>query len=168
MVISISVLVSILLVNSGFLKAEEAAQSENPLFVMPAAPLPEGSPYVLPMPREFLGSTHLHGVLFDRGSAKIRKDMLPVLAKNAEWLKRNENYLIMVQGHADETGTNVSNLYLSEERAKTVRDYLILAGVEANRIIVIYYGEEKPVAFEHNEGAWKQNRRVSFLIREWR
>ena len=151
---------SILSANFGYSQnVEEVQPIEIPPGFMPKTP---------PAPREFVASGHLQDIFFDRGSAKIRKDMTAILDKNAKWLKINENYLIVVEGHADETGTNEYNINLGEKRAMAVRSYLIAAGVDEVRITVISYGEERPVAFEHNEEAWKRNRRVSFLIKVWR
>ena len=56
------------------------------------------------------------------------------------------------------------NLALGERRASTVRDYLVLLGISANRIKTISYGEERPFALGHDESAWRLNRRSHFVI----
>jgi peptidoglycan-associated lipoprotein len=74
-------------------------------------------------------------------------------------MKTNGKAKITVEGHCDERGTAEYNLALGEHRAKAVRDYLVAAGIPANRIATISYGEERPFVTGHDEGAWKWNRR---------
>jgi len=56
------------------------------------------------------------------------------------WLKGNARAKILVEGHCDERGTAEYNLALGERRAKAVKDYLVAAGIAADRISVISYG----------------------------
>ncbi len=81
------------------------------------------------------------------------------LEKQAAWLKANKSVTIVVQGHADERGTREYNLALGERRANSVKDYLVVLGVNPARVSTISYGKERPVATGSNEAAWKQNRR---------
>jgi peptidoglycan-associated lipoprotein len=69
----------------------------------------------------------------------------------------------VLEGHADERGTREYNLALAEDRAKSVANMMNALGVDAARIETISYGEERPVAFGHDEAAWKKNRRVEIL-----
>ncbi|MFI5339649.1 MAG: OmpA family protein, partial [Candidatus Methylomirabilales bacterium] len=64
----------------------------------------------------------------------------------------------------DERGTAEYNLGLGERRAKAVKDYLVAAGVAADRIATISYGKERPFVLGHDESAWKWNRRGHFVI----
>ena len=64
-----------------------------------------------------------------------------------------------VEGHCDERGTREYNLALGERRANSVKDYLVAAGVNPDRIKTISYGKERPVALGSTDAAWKQNRR---------
>ncbi|WP_142848788.1 peptidoglycan-associated lipoprotein Pal [Telmatospirillum sp. J64-1] len=92
-----------------------------------------------------------------------RYDLSPearaILDRQAAWLRQYPNVNIVIEGHADERGTREYNLALGERRANSVRDYLVAAGIPANRIRVISYGKERPVALGSNEAAWSQNRR---------
>ncbi|MBI3457958.1 MAG: OmpA family protein [Candidatus Rokubacteria bacterium] len=85
---------------------------------------------------------------------------------NATWLKANPNALLLIEGHADERGTNEYNLALGERRAKATRDFLVSLGVEAGRMTVISYGEERPTCTERTEACWAQNRRAHFLVKQ--
>ncbi len=69
---------------------------------------------------------------------------------------------VRIEGHADERGTNEYNLALGERRAQTVQQYLVSYGVDAGRISVLSYGEERPAAEGGDESAWSLNRRAEF------
>lgn len=66
---------------------------------------------------------------------------------------------IRLEGHADERGSREYNLALSEKRAKTIKKYLTVQGVDGSRIETVGYGEEKP----QEMGAHDLNRRVEFV-----
>ena len=78
----------------------------------------------------------------------------------------NQSALLLIEGHADERGTNEYNLALGERRAKATRDYLVSVGIDAGRITVISYGEERPTCTEKAEACWAKNRRAHFLVKQ--
>lgn len=92
-----------------------------------------------------------------------RIDLTPearaTLDRQAQWLKQYPSVRVTVEGHADERGTREYNLALGERRANAVKNYLVAAGVPANRINTISYGKERPAVLGSNEAAWAQNRR---------
>ena len=118
-----------------------------------------------PAPREFTAVADLRDVFFDFDKYDIRPPDAKTLDANAAWLKSNENMLVLVEGHCDERGTNEYNLALGERRAKAAMNYLVAQGVQANRITIISYGEERPVCSEHTEACWAKNRRAHFLVK---
>ena len=69
---------------------------------------------------------------------------------------------VRIEGHADERGTNEYNLALGERRAQTVQQYLVSDGIDAGRISVLSYGEERPASEGGSESAWALNRRAEF------
>ena len=81
------------------------------------------------------------------------------------WLKSNASNLVLIEGHCDERGTNEYNLALGERRAKATMNYLVSQGIQANRITIISYGEERPVCNEKTEACWAKNRRANFLVK---
>ncbi len=89
-----------------------------------------------------------------------------ILDANAAWLKQNTNQLVLIEGHCDERGTNEYNLGLGERRARATMNYLVAQGIQASRITVVSYGEERPVCTEKNESCWAKNRRAAFLAKE--
>ncbi len=120
----------------------------------------------LPSPKEFVESAALRDVYFDFDRYDIRTGDKGTLDENAKWLKSNESALLLIEGHADERGTNEYNLALGERRAKATRDYLVSVGIDAGRITVISYGEERPTCTEKVEGCWSKNRRAHFLVKQ--
>ncbi len=69
---------------------------------------------------------------------------------------------VRIEGHADERGTNEYNLALGERRAQAVQQYLASYGIDAGRVSVLSYGEERPAAEGSDESAWSLNRRAEF------
>ncbi len=118
-----------------------------------------------PAPGDFAEVPELRAVYFDFDRATIRPEDLALLDENAEWLKGNQ-VLVLIEGHADERGTNEYNLALGERRAKAVRDHLVNKGVSADRINTVSYGEERPSCTDKGEACWKQNRRANSLIKQ--
>jgi peptidoglycan-associated lipoprotein len=82
------------------------------------------------------------------------------LDSQAQWLRRYPNVRVLIEGHADERGTRDYNLALGQRRAEAARNYLVAAGIPANRIDVISYGKERPEATGSDEQSWAQNRRA--------
>jgi peptidoglycan-associated lipoprotein len=82
-----------------------------------------------------------------------------ILEKQAAWLKKYDGVRVAIEGHADERGTREFNLALGERRANSAKDFLVALGISPNRVNVISYGKERPVALGHTESSWSQNRR---------
>ena len=118
-----------------------------------------------PSPREFVAVIDLKDIHFAFDRAEIGSEAAMVLDTNAQWLKANPNHLLLIEGHADERGTNEYNLALGERRAKASMNYLLMHGVPAKRIAVMSYGEERSVCQQHSESCWSQNRRAHFLVK---
>jgi peptidoglycan-associated lipoprotein len=129
----------------------------------PAAPAAAAAPR--PAPKEFMAVAALKEVYFDFDKYDIRAEDAKTLDANATWLKSNGDNLVLIEGHCDERGTNEYNLALGERRAKATMNYLVSQGIQANRITIISYGEERPVCTEKTEACWAKNRRANFLVK---
>jgi peptidoglycan-associated lipoprotein len=81
------------------------------------------------------------------------------LNAQAEWLVANPDYKVIIEGHADERGTRDYNLALGARRAGSVREYLTLRGVSADRIQTVSYGKERPSELCSAESCYAMNRR---------
>ena len=77
---------------------------------------------------------------------------------------RNPHLVVEVGGHTDDQGDAEYNRGLSERRAKTVRDYLISHGANANNLSWRGYGESQPISDNGTPEAREQNRRVVLKI----
>jgi len=103
-------------------------------------------------------------IFFDFDQAMIRDDSKKTLADNVLWLKTNPASKVTIEGHCDERGSSEYNLALGERRARVTRDFLVAAGIEANRVNTISFGKERPFVLGHDESAWKWNRRAHFTF----
>ena len=74
------------------------------------------------------------------------------------------NLKIEISSHTDSKGANEYNFKLSENRAKSVVDYLISKGIDSNRLVSKGYGEEKPIVTNDTEEGRQLNRRTEFKI----
>ncbi len=133
-----------------------SAPKETPVQPAPAVP---GGPGV-----GGAAASPLKDVFFDFDRSAIRDDQKNPLTEDVSWLKSHPNAKVTLEGHCDERGTAEYNLGLGERRAKSVKDYLVAAGIPANRIATISYGKERPFVLGHDESAWKWNRRGHFVI----
>ncbi|MBC8453668.1 OmpA family protein [PVC group bacterium] len=80
----------------------------------------------------------------------------------AAYMKRSPDVTVLADGHCDERGSREYNLSLGEHRALAVRAYLIGLGVDSASIQTRSFGEEQPLSPDHNDSAWRINRRVEF------
>ena len=128
-------------------------------------PAPAPASTARPAVKGFEAVPELQDVYFDFDKYDIRPADTRTLDANAAWLKSNPGHLVLIEGHADERGTNEYNLALGERRAKSTMNYLVSQGVQANRITIISYGEERPTCTERSEGCWAKNRRSHFLVK---
>ena len=103
-------------------------------------------------------------VLFGYDSAKLDESSKILIDAQSRFLRVNNDLNFVIEGHADERGTHEYNLALGEQRATAVRDYLVIQGIDPERIKVISYGKEKPAVVGSNSMAWSKNRRAVTII----
>jgi peptidoglycan-associated lipoprotein len=144
--------------------APPAPAPPPPAAAAPPAPAPPPPPR--PAPKEFAAVDALKPIHFDFDRYEIRSGDRRILDANARWLKENANQILLIEGHCDERGTNEYNLGLGDRRARATMSYLVNQGIQAERITVVSYGEERPACTEKNERCWAQNRRAGFLVKE--
>ena len=104
-------------------------------------------------------------ILFATGSAKLMSSSFKGLHKVAKALNEDANLKLTVEGHCDNTGTDVINDPLSENRAKSVQTYLTTKGkVDASKIMVVGYGSKQPIADNKTVKGRNANRRVELKL----
>lgn len=113
--------------------------------------------------RDAGGELAARSVYFDYDRFAIRNEFVPLLRKHAEYLLRQPDLTVQVQGHADERGSREYNLALGQKRAEAEKRALEGYGVPGRRIEAVSYGEEKPKATGHDESSWTENRRGDLL-----
>lgn len=104
------------------------------------------------------------GVTFDVGSATLKPAFRETLDRVADSLIQYPDSLVDVYGHTDSTGSDAFNQTLSENRARTVMNYLVSKGVPAARLRSQGFGETMPVADNATAEGRAKNRRVEIKI----
>jgi outer membrane protein OmpA-like peptidoglycan-associated protein len=122
-----------------------------------------GCPEILEEEQEII-NTAFDNLEFETSKAVIKESSFESLEQLAELLIKKGDWKIKIAGHTDSQGKAQSNLILSKKRAEAVRDFLIQRGVTTERIIVQYYGEEKPIADNETAEGRQKNRRVEMEI----
>jgi len=112
---------------------------------------------------EMAETEKLSDIFFDFDSYELREDAKPVLGQLSKELSRNGEALL-IEGHADERGTNEYNLALGDRRAASVKKHLAGLGVAAGSLETVSYGEEKPMCNDQTEDCWAKNRRAHFVF----
>ena len=133
------------------------ARSVDPLPVAPVAP-PVAPPESLPVPAS------LPKTYFDFDEHTLTADARSTVGEIAELLKDIEG-LVILEGHADYTGTEEYNQALSIRRANAVRDALAAQGIDPQRFLVRGFGETRPEASNATADGRAQNRRVEVILR---
>jgi peptidoglycan-associated lipoprotein len=103
-------------------------------------------------------------VFFGFDEYQLSSEAQATVENLAAWMKQYPGKEVTIEGHADERGTREYNLALGAQRANAVRDYLIVMGIDPNRIETVSFGEERPAVQGSNEDAWAQNRRAVFVV----
>lgn len=99
---------------------------------------------------------------FDR--AELNSSFYQVLNSVALVLKKYNKTVVEVAGHTDSVGSEAYNQTLSEQRAQSVASYLRGQGIDAQRLIVIGYGETRPIAGNETDEGRALNRRVELTL----
>jgi peptidoglycan-associated lipoprotein len=123
----------------------------------------------LPPVKDYEPIPELRDIYFDMGTAAIRAGDVKTLKTNAAWLRAHPGHLVLIEGHSDSRGAtsrkNELNIDLGERRAQAAMDFLITEGINASRITILSYGEERPQCTDESERCWSQNRRSRFLVK---
>jgi OmpA-OmpF porin, OOP family len=104
-------------------------------------------------------------IRFEPGRATIDPDSAGLLDRLIETALRCPNVNIEIAGHTDGDGDAAFNQALSEKRAQAVMDYLVKAGLAADRFTATGYGSTQPVAGNDTDEGKAQNRRIEFVVR---
>jgi peptidoglycan-associated lipoprotein len=104
-------------------------------------------------------------VHFDYDSAAVRGNEKPHIDAVASYMKSAAaNVAVLVEGHCDERGTEEYNRALGERRALAVREALIAAGVDSQKVATRSYGKDRKIDLGPSEAAHARNRRGEFVV----
>jgi peptidoglycan-associated lipoprotein len=105
-------------------------------------------------------------IYFDFDRSELKPESKAILTKKADWLRKNPQFSVRIEGNCDERGTNEYNLALGERRANAAWKYLNALGISGSRLSTISYGEERPLDSRSSESAWAKNRNDGFKLIE--
>jgi outer membrane protein OmpA-like peptidoglycan-associated protein len=145
--------------------------ANSPKYIMYSSHLPADSATsrqlvieMLPIDKTENETIVLENILFETGSADIKKESEPELKKLAWTLKTNQDMTIEIHGHTDDVGDEPSNMELSTARAGAVRKWLVEHGIPSHRMTYKGFGESKPIADNSTPEGRRKNRRTEFII----
>ena len=166
----IAVSLCALVAATGCRKAQKnAASGMDGDTMLTSLAIADGIPLNLDIPfdeqgRELATDANAETLYFGYDSYTMPSSELYKVEAVADYMARNGNSVVIVEGHCDERGSNEYNLSLGEQRALAVRAYLVDLGIDASRIQTRSLGEERPAVAGSGEGAWRLNRRGEFLV----
>jgi OmpA-OmpF porin, OOP family len=126
----------------------------------PGAPVPAAD--CQPLFTDILGQGK---ILFETGQASIQHDSDAVLDNLTAIAMRCADAQIEISGHTDSVGSDDTDMELSRRRAEAVAEYLKNAGIVAERVTAIGYGQTHPIASNDTEEGRAQNRRIEFEVK---
>lgn len=124
-------------------------------------------PYLINVPMQPVDTgfvIELKNVFFDIDKFELKPSSKAELNKLADFMKKNPTIIGELGGHTDNTGDSKKNKTLSENRAKSVQEYLITQGINASRITYKGYGETKPKFPNDSPEHRAENRRTEFKV----
>jgi peptidoglycan-associated lipoprotein len=114
--------------------------------------------------RERVAGVSFEPVYFGYDSSQLAPIEVAKIERVAQHLLQNGGQVLVVEGHCDERGSAEYNLSLGEQRANSIRTYLVSLGVAGDRLQTRSFGEEKPALQGHDESSWRLNRRGEFAV----
>ncbi len=110
-------------------------------------------------------AAELQDVFFPFDSWTLTKEGKLSLKKTLDWFKQDFSSVLIIEGHADQRGTQAYNMILGKKRALAVRDYLSQSGIDPSHLIPISYGKDKPFCQDITEVCHQLNRRGHLLVK---
>ena len=107
---------------------------------------------------------NLNNILFDQGRSGLRPESRVELDRIATFMQANPKAEIELSGHTSSEGEAALNRSLSYQRVKACKDYVVAAGINLERILVVGHGPDRPVASNATEAGRERNRRVEMRV----
>jgi len=106
----------------------------------------------------------LENVFFEHNQYKLKPESFSELNRLIKFLKKNPEMKIEIAGHTDNIGTPEYNKKLSQQRANSVKEYLLKNGIESQKLVSEGYGQTKPIQTNETVEGRAKNRRVEFKV----
>jgi peptidoglycan-associated lipoprotein len=106
---------------------------------------------------------HTRVIYFDFDRSTVRPEFRAIVSAHAAYLAAHSSGRVTLESHADERGTREYNLGLGERRGNATNGLMSAQGARGNQLVVVSYGEERPVCRVSDENCWSQNRRVEIV-----
>jgi outer membrane protein OmpA-like peptidoglycan-associated protein len=106
----------------------------------------------------------LEDVFFQFDSWTLTEEGKQTLERTLGWFEQDPSANLIIEGHADQRGTQAYNMVLAKKRAAAIQDYLSQLGVSPSRLAVISYGKDKPFCQDATEVCYQLNRRGHLLV----
>lgn len=135
-----------------FIDSKDTAVPAKQMVDFAISPIEEGKSY------------KLNDIYFATNSYELTRESRLVTDAFVEFLTENPSVSVEIQGHTDNVGNDNDNMVLSDNRAKSVYDYIVSTGVSADRLKYKGYGKTKPIASNDTEEGRSKNRRTVFVI----
>ena len=125
------------------------------------------APTTVPPPNTeaFVDQPAMRDVFFEPGRAHIGRQGAAAMKSNVRWLLDNPDYVLLVEGHTDFSGTRESNLVIAQQRATSAVSVLRESGIPTARLHTVSYGSDRPVCREKSDACAAKNRRVHFRVK---
>jgi len=107
----------------------------------------------------------LEDVFFQFDSWTLTQEGKQTLERTLGWFEQDSSSNLIIEGHADQRGTQAYNMVLAKKRATAVQDYLSQLGVSPSRLAVISYGKDKPFCQDATEVCYQLNRRGHLIVK---
>ena len=124
-------------------------------------------PFVMDVPLQSIDTgviVQLKNIFFETDKFDLKPESKAELQKLIAFLNMNKTMRIELSGHTDNTGIKKANVLLSNNRAKSVYEYLVTNGIVADRLTYKGYGDSKPVAPNDTPEHKQMNRRTEFKV----
>ncbi|MBE8157890.1 MAG: peptidoglycan-associated lipoprotein Pal [Betaproteobacteria bacterium] len=145
---------------SGDIQDEAPVEAAAPSGITESAQEPDFSELSPPAEGASGGLLDFRVIYFDYDKSVVPDGDLAAIGAHSDYLNRTPGRRVILEGHADERGSNEYNLALGQRRADAVRDIMLANGVQRSQIETLSFGEESPSTSGQNESAWAENRRV--------
>jgi len=103
-------------------------------------------------------------IKFDVNKSILKPESISTIKQVKDYLDKNANVKLEINGHTDSDGTDEANLLLSQQRADAVKNQLISMGIASDRLVAKGFGESQPIDKNTTVEAKASNRRVEFII----